>query len=528
MRALVSLLLMACVSDVALQQPSEHAAEAAGEAPVAEFEAPESNALWLAQRADVLVARVEDVEDEAHVLRAAFASDVDGLLGAAIIPDADGRVTWETALSEGAHVLTVTVEDSDGLTGEDQVRLTVGPPNHPPTCLLSAPAEGAELDRDAVVALRGTVGDEESLQLAVTWSSDIDGPLGSTVWQSVGAVALDWPFLSIGPHALNLSAMDEHGDVCTDTIGVAVVQQPPTAPVVAVLPEEPDSCTDGLLCVLVEPSSDPEGDAISYRFDWFADGAPFTSGATTTDHSGDTIGVDLVGTAAHWRCEVTPSDPWDEGDVGADEVGVRPLRTGDALFYEGNADWQTGATLDTFSDVVDDLGLATVRTTVWPTSLDAYGVVLLSMPNLAFAPDQVADLTAFNAQGGTLVLLSEYEIDRVEPSADTLNLLLADLGLDSRYVVATVDAGCPFYATIASADPLTDVSGPISYGATNDLVVGPSAEVLLYGEGGQVLLAREGGVLLSTDTTLFMDTGSCALDDGNIELIENLFEPCPD
>lgn len=93
----------------------------------------------------------------------------------------------------------------------------------------------------------------------------------------------------------------------------------PGAPVVGITPEEPE-LGEGLLCEILDPASDPEGDSVSYAFSWQRDGSTWTGATGSETYPGDRIPDGETGDLETWTCEVTPSDPWGEGDPGTASV----------------------------------------------------------------------------------------------------------------------------------------------------------------------------------------------------------------
>ena len=65
-------------------------------------------------------------------------------------------------------------------------------------------------------------------QLTVTWESDKDGPLGTSVPASSGAVVFPWSSLSVNSHAVTMTVTDDLGESCADTV-VLTVGTPPFA-----------------------------------------------------------------------------------------------------------------------------------------------------------------------------------------------------------------------------------------------------------------------------------------------------------
>jgi hypothetical protein len=94
-----------------------------------------------------------------------------------------------------------------------------------------------------------------------------------------------------------------------------IVNSLPTAPVVDVTPDQPHTGID-LVCNITSPSTDPDGDTITYTYQWYRDGALQPSMVTETVSAANTD----VGEV--WRCVVVPSDGWDDGPGAYDEVTI--------------------------------------------------------------------------------------------------------------------------------------------------------------------------------------------------------------
>ncbi|HUL61389.1 MAG TPA: hypothetical protein VLU43_19080 [Anaeromyxobacteraceae bacterium] len=122
-----------------------------------------------------------------------------------------------------------------------------------------------------------------------------------------------------------------------------VVNTPPTAPQVALEPPEPTAGT-GLTVVVRRPSTDPDGDAVTYRYAWTRDGVP-------ADVEGPSVPKNGLHHREVWRVEVTP---WDGEQTGepvvlsavvrntpppAPEVAVTPAapRVGASIACEAKA-----------------------------------------------------------------------------------------------------------------------------------------------------------------------------------------------
>ena len=89
----------------------------------------------------------------------------------------------------------------------------------------------------------------------------------------------------------------------------------PTAPAVDVTPDSPTTMDD-LVCTITTASSDPDGDTVTYSYQWHKDNALQGSLNTNTVDSNH-IAKDQV-----WRCVVTASDGIDTSSGGLDEVTI--------------------------------------------------------------------------------------------------------------------------------------------------------------------------------------------------------------
>ena len=101
---------------------------------------------------------------------------------------------------------------------------------------------------------------------------------------------------------------------------IIVGNEPPTAPMVDLLPNIA-YVTTNLTCTITEPSTDTEGDSITYTYQWYRNGVLQSSLATDTVLSSKTLKSDI------WECIVLPSD----GNVHEDGT-VYGLSASDATF----------------------------------------------------------------------------------------------------------------------------------------------------------------------------------------------------
>jgi len=94
------------------------------------------------------------------------------------------------------------------------------------------------------------------------------------------------------------------------------------APEILITPIIPIEGQDDLHCEIVTDSVDPEGNSVTYTFDWTLDGQPYTGTTTSTDYAGDTIPVSETVVGEIWECTVTPNDGTEDGHPDSDSVEI--------------------------------------------------------------------------------------------------------------------------------------------------------------------------------------------------------------
>ena len=99
------------------------------------------------------------------------------------------------------------------------------------------------------------------------------------------------------------------------TVTVRDVNSPPTAPVVGITPGSPLS-NDNLVCEIITPSTDPDGDPITYSYSWYKDDVVQPGLTSSTVHSSNTAKGET------WQVVVTPNDGTDDGPSASDQVTI--------------------------------------------------------------------------------------------------------------------------------------------------------------------------------------------------------------
>lgn len=265
---------------------------------------------------------VADAEDPAAELTAWWESSVDGVLPIDAVPDPQGVVSATGVLTQGAHLVTLWVEDSIGQQGSDEVMITVEEANTAPSITLSDPVGDLLVHEGELVQFTAQVGDRQDAptDLTLSWSSDLDGEFSTQGADSSGQVQFLDGSLSSGLHLVTATVTDSGGSSATDSTSLTV-NGLPTAPVVSIAPD-PAVTTDELSVDIVTAAVDPEGDAITYRYAWFVDDA--AAAAAPTLPAGAFVRGDAV------RVEVFASDGRAEGPPGlaAAVIGNTPPAAG--------------------------------------------------------------------------------------------------------------------------------------------------------------------------------------------------------
>ncbi len=254
--------------------------------------------------------------------------------------------------------VTCTATPFDGTDAGAPLSASLTISNSPPSIVAISLSPSAPVTTDTLVAsVTATDPEGDAISLSYDWlvngiSVGVTGTsLGASYSQKGDVVALD------------VTPRDAHGVGATQRSASLTIQNsPPTAPAVALTPPDPDEGED-VLCSVTSPSSDADGDTVSYRMGWTADGAAYPrSGdvgpSTVTWPDDEATGAD---TAARelWTCTVTPNDGADDGapasvsvtiDDGVDRVFVT------ASDFSGDTSGLTGADL-ICQDAADTAGL---------------------------------------------------------------------------------------------------------------------------------------------------------------------------
>ena len=199
------------------------------QAPEVEILAPTQNGNQYSNELILFSAQISDNEDLPADLTAVWTSSVDGDLPVDTTPDSEGMISDYGYLTEGQHVIELSVTDSSGKMTKEQIILQVGSENTAPQCELLLPESGSSVVVGEGVLFEGQATDVNvsSDQLSVSFESDVDGVLGSGTINSAGEVLFNYSGLSNNDHIISMIVTDEVGSTCQDTMFLQV-GTPPT------------------------------------------------------------------------------------------------------------------------------------------------------------------------------------------------------------------------------------------------------------------------------------------------------------
>ena len=159
-------------------------------------------------------------------------------------------------------VLTLLVQDTGGLTGQDIVVITIEPGNRPPVATITTPSNGGAYSEGNEIVFNGLAStDPDNDVLTYTWDlAETGGPSYTASKQN--KFALD---LSEGQYTISLTVEDPDGESSTATHSFSVTNLPPISKITS----DVNSLFVGENIKLSgEDSYDPEGGALDFLWNF--------------------------------------------------------------------------------------------------------------------------------------------------------------------------------------------------------------------------------------------------------------------
>jgi hypothetical protein len=309
------LLLLAVPSLVGLAGCNDTTVSKYREPPVVAIENPTDGAVIEADIPVTLQGRVvdESYADALHTVSVLWTVNGGRVCDTAVF-DTNGISTCEHTFDPGVATVTLTATDPAGQTASATIELTVEAGNAPAVEILT-PSTGDRVNDGDIVLFTASVSDVEDRadELTISWESDLDGVLSSAGAASSGDVEFATDALTVGTHSISLNVTDKDGNTGVDRLTL-FVNGPPEAPTVAITPD-PATSDDNLRATVIGASYDPNGDDITYTYEWYQNGA-------LTTHTGDTVPAASTNRGDVWQVVVTPTDSYDIGPSGSDDITI--------------------------------------------------------------------------------------------------------------------------------------------------------------------------------------------------------------
>ena len=186
--------------------------------------------------------------------------------------------------------------------------------------------------------------DDDPLSLTHTWMVNESATGG-------GGATLDGTEHFVKHDVLQVSVVPSDGEAVGEAMeasAVVVQNAPPSAPVIAISPEEPVGGIDTLQCTIESPGEDPDGDPVLHTLSWEREGDAYPdvphedtgmmwSGPLTDEWTDDTVPASDTHPEEDWQCTVTSWDDEEMGESAVVEVTLAapPPGCGDGILQVG-------------------------------------------------------------------------------------------------------------------------------------------------------------------------------------------------
>lgn len=311
-----------------------------------------------------------------------WSSSIDGMIGI-------GGSVRDIPMSTGTHTITLTVTDSDGGTASAAVSITLNPEgNTIPTVGITAPADSSSFNQGSFITFSGSGVDVEDGNLtgsSLVWTSSIDGQIGT-------GNSFTIKDLSIGNHAIRLTATDSASTADTDSISITVGNSSPVAAITS--PVTGVTVNEGVSVTFVGTGTDTEDGALGGNsLIWRSNKDGYIGMGTSTTATYLSSGSHTI------TFQVTDSD----GATGTSSITVIVGNTVPvaAITYPA-----TGATFDNTDLIVftgtgtdDEDGNLYGSSLVWTSTIDGYIGTGTSFSTNLTAGSHTINLTVTDSNG---------------------------------------------------------------------------------------------------------------------------------
>jgi hypothetical protein len=225
-------------------------------------------------------------------------------------------------------ILTCTVTPSDGsLFGapvSGYISISNAPPSISALAITPNPLYTAET---ASLSISASDADGDAISFLYDWSVNGVSTSTSDTLDSSHFVRGDSIEASVTP-------FDGFGSGSTVIDTLIVSNSLPTSPSVS-LPSNPREGVDDLECSIDTPSTDADGDTISYTFSWTVNGTPYSGATQTAVWTGDVVSATNTSAGEVWVCTVVPNDGFIDGAAGSSTTTIKNADT--RVFVTGSS-----------------------------------------------------------------------------------------------------------------------------------------------------------------------------------------------
>ena len=135
-------------------------------------------------------------------------------------------------------------------------------------------------------------------------------------------IRLDISAATVGIYQSNITAVSNTDSQVNDTQTVLtnVTNNPPTKPTVEIIPTNPTTDKD-LICNITTESTDPEGEPVSYYYQWYNNSVLYLSTGNLSQTT-YTLSKGNTSKGEKWNCTVTPYDGSLNGTASSDSTTI--------------------------------------------------------------------------------------------------------------------------------------------------------------------------------------------------------------
>jgi hypothetical protein len=279
--------------------------------PLCEITEPSPSSTYNLGQNVTFLGTVTDPDINNSLLDIQWISDQDGIFNTTAA-NTSGELSFITnTLSVGNHTITLQVEDEIGGLCTDTLLLSLGTP---PTLEVDEPINSSIFSLNEAITFTATVSDTEELpsDISLSWNSHIDGEFSTQGSDSNGNIYFSFSDLSAGIHNILVYATDSSGLSSSASLSLQI-NTPPSAPSIEISPE-PAYTSDDLYITLTE-AADPDGDAITYAYQWYQNGS-------ATAYTSQTVPSSAISSNEVWKIRVTPNDGYIDGNYAEENITI--------------------------------------------------------------------------------------------------------------------------------------------------------------------------------------------------------------